>query len=342
MSTASRALNCSNSVSEATRKRVMKVAEELNYRSGVERVKRGPNETCSLGAVFPGVGDGFYVEVLNGMIREANLNGVHLIVAFGHGPADEIRLIQEEMRKHNVDGLVVMNVDLPKRFVAWLKQYPMPVVIVDQPCAAKGISSVAMDNRSGAREAMKHLLVDHKYRDIWVLGGPEGTFDSIRRLHGCRLAFEDVGLVWDESCVYTGDFLESGGYQATYEKLMESNGDKPEAIFALNDYMALGAVACLMDMGLKVPEDVAVIGFDDIKLARVIDLTTVQVPASEMGSYAVQQLLNQVEGHANRDEDAVVLPTRLMVRKSCGCHHDDAGMLSMLACRDMDDCAVQM
>jgi DNA-binding LacI/PurR family transcriptional regulator/signal transduction histidine kinase/ActR/RegA family two-component response regulator len=221
----------------------------------------------------------------------------------------------------NVDGLVIQGslgqfVGPEERRDFYKHFRPLPMVNVSIP--VEGVPSVLVDNEQGTRDALLHLIEVHGYRRIAFIQGPEGNQEAEQRYRVYREALADHGLAFDPDLVAPGIFEPSSGIEAVRLLCDERKADF-EALVASNDYAALGALQELRARGIRVPHDVAVVGFDDIEEARACTpaLTTVQQPMYDLGWRAVEMLLAQLRGESVPEE--VLLPTRLVVRRSCGC-----------------------
>jgi LacI family transcriptional regulator len=214
-----------------------------------------------------------------------------------------------------VDGLIVMSPALePRAIVAGLPRR-LPLVLLNCEEGSDGLDSVNVDNYGGAREMVQHL-VGLGHRRVAIIGGASDNYDARERLRGYRDAVEARGGVTSEELLVEGDFTESSGHKAAREIL--GLDPRPTAIFAANDSMAIGALSALREAGVTVPEEMAVAGFDDIPIARYVSppLSSVHVPIRGLGVRAVERLLLAM---ADGEEKArEVLPTRLVVRESCG------------------------
>lgn len=303
-------MNNSPLVREEVRQKVMQAAAELNYvPSHAARTLAGRKQN-TVGVIFPDIDSGFYAEVLRGMDQAMVREGFHLLVAFSHGEQDEEQLLRRFALEGRVDAVVLMNLLLEERIVADVAKCGTPLVLIDREAA--GLDAVMIDNVDGASAAMEHLL-SHGYQRIALISGPEASFDARQRLEGCRKALAKHGGKLDERLVASGAFREEGGKAAMETLLLQ----KPDAVVACNDAMALGAMETLRAHGLRVPEDVAVIGFDDIPVARHVGLTTVHVPLLEIGHRAAEAALRRIGG--SRKTKRQMIPAQLVVRASCGC-----------------------
>lgn len=310
--TVSRVVNGSPLVHERTRRKVLAAIEELGYRPSRAARTLARQQTDTLGVIFPEIESGFYTEVLRGIDDVAADHAFHLMTAFSHGRDDEQELVNRFLRESMVDGLILLNLVLPNEFVRRAGQGGLPVVLVDRPVAGANLFSVSLDNAAGAEAALTHLY-DEGYRSVAIVTGPDDSYDAEQRLHGCRQAAQRAGTPWSEELVWPAEFTEASG-RKVMEDWLEKKGAPPEAVFAHNDDMAVGIWAVLKEHGYGVPEDVALVGFDDIHLARHLGLSTVRVPMREMGRAAAEAAIHQVQsGEATKQR---VLDVELVVRAS--------------------------
>jgi len=312
-STASRALNGKGRMRPETRARVLRAAKELGYRPNVHAKGLATKVTGCIGVVIAArhlpVERSFYSLVLEAMESTLAREGYHVVFS----------VLREEAppkcaQEGRVDGLALLGTDIGPELVLPL-QGELPVVLVDN--ALPGVDSVLPDSLGGARAAVEHLLA-HGYREIAFIAETLADPSFARRRDGYRQALEAHGLPYREELV-----VEGGRRPESWRVAMERLFDLekfPEAIFAANDSMAIGAMRTLHDRGIAVPGDVAVVGFDDGDLAPYVapPLTSVFVPRWEMGEVAARRLLELVRGEGPRARQ-VVLATELVVRRSCGC-----------------------
>ncbi len=314
--TVSRVLNGSDKVRQDTRDRVLRAIHDLGYTRNYAARALARQRTDTLGVIFPNIDSGFFSEVLKGIHEVASLADFHLMVAFSRSTTDEPDLVGEYLQGGRVDGLILMNLDMPEGFVRDTTRQRLPIVLVDRPVSGAEVATVSLDNIAGACDAVSHLL-GHGYRRIAVIKGPDGTFDSEQRWIGCQRAFAQAGMAVDPELVWDGDFHKRSGYERV--KMWLSAGKAlPDAIFALNDAMAIGAMEALREFGLSAPQDVAIVGFDDIEAAPLLGLSTVRSPMREMGREAARaliELLRSGETRTNR-----VLTTCFVARGTCGRH----------------------
>lgn len=310
VATVSRALNGSEKVSAATRRKVLDAAYQLGYRPSFAARSLAKQKSDLIGAIFPRMATGFFADVLCGLDAGVKAGGYHLLTAFSHGDEDEQNLAERFVQQRLVGGLILMNFRLEDRFIAHLAESDIPVVALDGP--ARDVSSVSIDNPSGMRQLLSHVA-DFGHRRVVVLQGNANAFDSRQRLESCLAMAAELGLEIPSDWLLTGGFSEDGGHAAVTGLL--ARGARPTAIVAFNDLMALGAIRACREAGLQVPTDVSVTGFDDIELAAPFQLTTVRVPMFELGRLAGEAAVSHLEG-AREPINRVVAP-QLIVRGTC-------------------------
>ncbi|NQU41160.1 MAG: LacI family DNA-binding transcriptional regulator [Lentisphaerae bacterium] len=317
MSTAtiSRVLNDSPLVTEPTRRRVLKAVEALAYRPSHAARTLARRCTDTLGVVFPRIGSGFYTEILQGIDEIAAAHGFHLVTAFAHGLRDEKELMTQFMRGDRVDAAILLNLDFRDPSLFQLGTQHVPVVLIDEPIPGADLSVVEIDNRGGAEAAMMHLL-GHGYRDIAVIAGPPGNYDSDARLESCLTVANRIGVTIPEERLFFGNFTSESG-ETIAQQWFDEGRPIPRAILALNDVMALGVMETLRAHGLRVPEDVALAGMDDCEAASYVGLTTVHVPIRDMGREACRIAVAHIKGALTVEKR--VMPTQLITRRTCGC-----------------------
>jgi LacI family transcriptional regulator len=315
VATVSRVLNGSGPVSEKTQRLIREVAGRMRYvpHSGARSLITSRTQT--LGVLLPDLYGEFFSEVIRGMDDTAQRNGFHLLISRAYADRHGIETAIRAMRGR-VDGVVVMSPDLDAESLLNLPS-TIPVVLLCSVSRGNEIDSLTIQNCRGAREMVAHL-VSLGHKRIAIIKGSPRNYDAAERLRGYRFALREAGITPDASLELVGDFTEAGGYAAAMELL--SMRDRPTAIFAANDSMAIGALSALRESGVAVPEEMAVAGFDDIPLARYMDppLSSVHVPICELGARAVELLLHGIthkNDHARRRER---VSTKLVIRRSTG------------------------
>jgi len=314
VATVSRVFNESGLVSEDTRRHVRAVAERLRYwPNGVAR-SLITNRTHALGVLLPDLYGEFFSEVIRGLDLTARERGLHLLLSSSHSDHDGLVAALRSMRGR-VDGMILMAPEIDGVECLEKSASSMPIVLLDPAIAADGFDTISVGNADGARAVVLHLI-GLGHRRIATVTGPLGNIDARQRLEGWRTALAEAGIAPEDELEVAGDFTEPSGYDAVARMLRLD--PRPTAVFAANDYMAVGVIGALSDAGVRVPEDVAVAGFDDIALARYLNpsLTTVHVDAFRLGQRAVQLLAGRDEPEGPPRHET--LETTLIVRASCG------------------------
>lgn len=313
ISTTSYALNNSSRVSEKTKARILKVAQELDFHPNGTARNLKMQKTNTIGFFVNDLGGPFYSELIQGVQEIASSNGYDLIICGNYGQNDST--VNKFLMGRRVDGAIILAPGISDDILLKVAKSNFPIIVLDRDLKAECIYSVLIDNEKGAYEAVNHL-VGQGYHHILYLSGPDDSYDNKKRFYGYLRTLEANSIVYDEKWYIKGKFTEQSGYNAV-TKLIET-GNIPEAIFSANDEMAIGAIRALENKGYKVPEDVAIVGFDDIRLSSYIQpkLTTVKHPKYELGILASHMLFRALKGE--EVIQSVVLSTDLVIRESCG------------------------
>jgi LacI family transcriptional regulator len=312
VATVSRVLNSAAIVRDDTARRVAEAAAALRYVPHVGARSLSTRRTNTVGVLLPDLHGEFFSEVIRGIDAAARQSGYHLLVSGSHSNWEDMAAVLAATCGR-VDGIIVMSPDLDGGALQAHLPHGLPAVLLNCP-SADG-PSITIDNRRGSAAMVRHL-VELGHRRIAFIRGPERNADAQERLHGYRATLARLGL-GDDAFELAGDFTERGGYAAALAAIEVPA--PPTAIFAANDAMAIGALCALREAGVEVPGDVAVVGFDDIPIARYLapPLTSVAVDIAAFGSRALQLLL-KVLNNGKHAEQRETIPTRLVVRQSCG------------------------
>jgi len=310
----SRALNGRENVTEETRRRVMEAAARLRYRPNDAARSLITRRTRSIGAVLPELHGEFFCELIGGVDAAARAAGLHLLVSCSHGDADEAAAALRALQGR-VDGLLVMSPHVDAAFLEHTLPARLPAVMLNAPRVESRFPILNVDDHGGALAMTRHLLA-LGHRRIAMIGGPRGRFDADERRRGFLDALAQTGDGLDP-VLLDGDHSERSGYEAG--RRLAAARDRPDAVFAANDMMAIGCLLAFADAGIAVPSQVAVAGFDDVPIARYVtpQLTTVRVRIADLGRAALVRLVAEIE----ETPDATapdLLPCELVVRASCG------------------------
>ena len=303
----SRALNGLESVTVETRNRIRTVADRMGYVPHAGARSLSLSRTNVIGVVLPDLHGGFFSELVRGMDRATAARGYQMLYSTMHADPDLARHAILAMHGR-VDGLIMMAPQLSVDRLAALLPRTTPAVLINSVDVTDR-DGFKVDNRGGAAAMVGHLL-EAGSRHLVHIAGPVGNIDAQERAEGVAAAVAASA----RSIVVTtieGDFQEESGAAAVRRLIAE--GHRFDALFAANDGMALGALAALRDVGYAVPQDVMVAGFDDVPLARYVDLTTMHVPLDELGSRAVDRLIGRLADRLGDAERMEIVP-RLIVR----------------------------
>jgi LacI family transcriptional regulator len=316
VATVSRVFNHTSVVSEATRTRVLRIAARLNYWPHGAARSLITNRTHAIGVLLPDLFGEFFSEIIHGIDHTARKAGYHLLVSSSHADSGEMVAAMRVMRGR-IDGLIVMAPEGDGHDVIQAAGADCPLVVIDSGPGAPGMHSLSIANHDGARSVVSHLL-QLGHRRIAMVCGPPRNLDAVERREGFRQALREARVRTDPELEVPGDFSETSGYDAVAALLALT--PRPSAVFAANDYMAIGVMGALSDAGLRVPQDMAVVGFDDIVMARYLNppLTTVHVDAYRLGTRAAELIMDTSGASGENTAVHEVLPTTLVIRGSCG------------------------
>jgi len=316
ISTVSRVLNDTAPVDPETAERVRIVIAELNYTPHAAARTLASRRTNTIGLLLPNIGGEFYTPLLRGIEAVASEAGYDLLIHSTHTPAGNTS--RRPLGEHNTDGLLVFTEAVDDAELIRLNRTGFPVVLLHDS-APKGlkIPSVTVENRKGTQKMVEHLIDVHGCKKILFLQGPRGNEDSEEREKGYRQALESRSMAYDPRLVAMGGF-EPNQARLVIEQFLERRMTF-DAIFTGDDDNAVGVIQALQEAGWKIPQDVAVAGFDDSLFARILTppLTTVRAPIEQVGQEGVRQLIRLI--HGEEPEARVTLAVELIIRQSCGC-----------------------
>ncbi len=301
---ASYALNHTGTIAEATRQRVLKAAEELNYHPNAFARHLKKIKTRTIGVFISRFGGSFYEEILEGIHEVVLETDYELIVCPESKPAHRILMYRQ------VDGAIVFDSKIPSNTILKLAAPAFPIVVLDRLLDHDFIFPLLLDNARGVREAFQHLY-QQGLRRIAFVAGAQDSLDNAERMHTFLAEARQHGLTVP---VFQGNFTEVSGYEAGQSILQED--PLPEAVFCANDQMAMGLLRAMRERGLAAPDDIAVIGFDDIPLARYMQpsLSTVGASRVQWGATAIRQLIEFLENGTPFLSQRI--PTRFIPRAS--------------------------
>lgn len=315
--TVSRYINNSASVSEKNSKIIRAIIEDLNYVPNVAAQILASNKTMTLGLVFPSLTSSFFGALLRGIETRACKEGYSLLIHSTDIPSKGARA-RRVIGEHNTDGIIVFSDSLDEDELVRLTDIGFPIVLIYQSSPAHlNLPLVTIENKDGVYKLISHLIEVHNYQKIAFLRGPEMHENARFREAGYRKALLDHKIPYTPELVENGEFNTEMARQGV-RRLLDKN-IKFDAIFAGDDDAASGCMMELREAGLRIPEDVAVVGFDDQSIAMHLSpaLTTVRSPIEVVGYQATDKLISLIGGKTI--ETQTILSTELIIRQSCGC-----------------------
>ncbi len=316
-STVSRVINDDIKVKEETRRKVQTVLNSYNFQPNLAARGLASGRTNVIGVVIPaGVStiftDPYFPQLLQGISAVCNTREYSVMLWLAE-PEYERRMVTRILHNGLVDGVVVASIPMNDPIVSSLVESKMPFILIGRH-PTLDVNSLDVDNVLSGRKATLHL-VRLGYKRIATITGPQAQVAGFDRYQGYLRALQDSGYPIRPELIIEGDFTEESGY-VSMQRLLKF---KPDAVFVASDSMAYGAMRALREANLHIPEDVAVVGFDDIPTSAktIPPLSTIRQPVQQMGSKAVDMLINIIQT-GTKTTQKVVMDTELVVRDSCG------------------------
>lgn len=318
-STVSRVINDHPNVSEKARARVLNVISKTGFLPNMAARSLASQRSYILGLVIPRsthtfFTDPYFPRLTEGIAQACNSHGYTLSLFLFHTLEDEQKLFPRLCRRGLVDGTIIQSTDGADDMFQQLSQSDVPFVVAGRPPHIEGASYVDVDNVNGAYTAARHLAL-LGYKRIGYVAAPYNTTTGMDRLEGYKKALQESGLPFDPTLAAESDFTERGGYYSA-QKLLHQ---RPDALFVASDTMAIGAMRAIREAGLRVPHDIAVVGFDDLPPASQSTpaLTTIRQPIRRLGVKLVETLLDIID-NGPLPPRRVIFGTELIIRDSCG------------------------
>lgn len=317
IATVSRALNNDKRVTDETRNLIHSIAEELNYKPNILARNFVRKKSNIIGLILPDIFDEFFTEIIKGVDEVTFQHGVYTMVASSH----KFRSLEESLasllRNGLVGGLILLIPSLSKEIKSILDQTKMPFVLISGGVHSSIYDVVSIDNYQGAYDMTNYLIKKRGYTKIAHITGPKDNDDSKLREKGFIDACSENQITVRKNFLVRGDFTRESGIKLGMDLLSLKNG--PQVIFAANDMMALGCYDAAQKKGLSIPEDIAVVGFDDIFVSQYLNpsLTTVRVQIEEVGKSAATLLMSRMYDDSKKPGERVKINTELVIRESC-------------------------
>jgi DNA-binding LacI/PurR family transcriptional regulator len=315
--TVSRVLNKHPYVTEDVRRRVLEAVRALGYQPNRAARRLRANSSDILGLIIPDIQNPFFLSVVRGIEDTAYLHGMNVILCNTDDNPDRQEVYLRVLQAEQAAGLLVVPTlpnDGPR--LASVREAGMPIVLMDRETEGFEADIVKCDNVHGAYLGTKHLLTQG-YRRVAIIAGTQSLTPGLERLQGSLAALAEHGIKTDHNLIKVGNFRIDGGYELAQE-LMASEMP-PDAVFACNNMMTLGALRALHELGIHIPDQVALVGFDDMPWADDLlpPLTTVAQPGYELGQQAMDLMLKRITQPGSPFRKVLLQP-KLKVRQSCG------------------------
>ncbi|MBR0614056.1 catabolite control protein A [Bacillus safensis] len=315
MATVSRVVNGNPNVKPTTRKKVLEAIDRLGYRPNAVARGLASKKTTTVGVIIPDISSIFYSELARGIEDIATMYKYNIILSNSDQNTDKELHLLNTMLGKQVDGIVFMGGNITDVHVEEFKRSPVPIVLAASVEEQAQTPSVNINYEQAIYDSVQ-LLVEKGHKRIAFVSGPMSEpINSMRKLAGYKRALEEAGIAFDDALVAEGDYSYDSGIEALAHLLEQS--DKPTAVIAATDEMALGVIHGAQDRGVSIPEDLEVIGFDNTRLSLMVrpQLTTVVQPTYDIGAVAMR-LLTKLMNKEQVDDQIVELPHRIEERQS--------------------------
>jgi DNA-binding LacI/PurR family transcriptional regulator len=319
--TVSRALNNKPNVDKKTREKILVAAKKLGYTPNHIARSLTLRKTNTIGVVVPEIAHSFFPEVIRGIEDASYAANYHLILT--HSAEDYTREQDaiQTLESKRVDGMLISTAQTVTDHSTYqdIIRLGIPIVFFDRVVHNIGATCVSIDDEDCCARVTEHLI-GHGYKTIAHLSGPSSVSIGKERLAGYRKALERNGIKFRPELVIQSGFHEKGGYNAMERLLQLPVRERPDAVVAVNDPAAFGAMKAMQEHKIRIPQDIAIVGMSDDIRAELASspLTTIRQPAYEIGRLAAEALIQEIEGKAKPGRK-IVVQTELAIRKSCGC-----------------------
>lgn len=313
LSTVSRVLNGKASVNKVLRERVEKAVEELNYRPNSVARSLANSRTDSIGVLVPELNAPFFGDLMQAVESTLRAADKHVIITVGRNCLETEKDAVEFLISRNCDALIMHAEALSDEYLLQLNQSKLPIALVNRQVEGLSEACTTLDNERGGYLATRHLL-ELGHKNIAYISGPIEKRDAKLRLEGHNRALSEAGVSANSELIFEGNYTEEDGKLGLLELMAR---DQPfTALVCANDWMASGAISCARDLGMSLPHDLSIVGFDDVVFAHHVfpRLTTVSNPVANMAEMSAKYILNKVYGQAN-DVQLSFEPT-LILRES--------------------------
>ena len=317
IATVSRALNDDVRVTDETKAKVLRISNELNYKPNLIARNFVKRTSYAIGLILPDISDEFFTDIIRGVDEITYKNGYYTMVASSHKHRTLADSITTFSQTGLVGGVILLMSAMTDDLINILNHTTIPVVIIGGGKQKHDFDIVSIDNYQGAFNATEYLIKKKKFKKIAHITGPAENYDSFLRKKGFIDACKKNGISINKSFIVDGNYTIDSGYHAFIQ--LYGLPEKPQAIFAANDMMALGCYDAANYFNVKIPDDIGLIGFDDIFMSKYINpsLTTVRVQIEEVGKVAAKLLIERLNNSNGKSHSSIKIPTELIIRNSC-------------------------
>jgi LacI family transcriptional regulator len=319
-STVSRVINNQPNVRKDVREKVMDAIHKTGFHPHAAARALASQHSSTIGLILPHsvslfFADPYFAHITKGIAQACNQHDYTLALFLVGSKEDEESIFPRVSRKGLLDGVLVQSGHHGDQYIiGQLIDQHMPMVVLGRPFRSDNVTYIDIDNVHASYQAVNHLIQLGRKR-IGTITGPKASAVGLDRLEGYRKALLEKGMQVEDDLIVEGEFTEASGYSAMQMLVLA----KPDAIFAASDAMAIGAIRATRELGIRVPEDIAFVGFDDLPIATLsnIQLTTVRQPVVEFGIRAVEALIDQIENNGKKPY-RIIMETELVIRESSG------------------------
>ncbi|WP_273323241.1 LacI family DNA-binding transcriptional regulator [Vallitalea guaymasensis] len=314
--TVSRALNDSPLISDKTKDRIKKIAKDNNYIPNYSAKSLKLDKSYNIGvflSALEGTSPSFFYSSIKGVNRLMKERNYNLVVK----AIDDLNGDYSIVNSKHYDGILVVSQKIQDdEFIKYIGALNIPVVVLNRKINIEGTTCVYSEDRDGAYQAVKYLT-NQGHKRIGLIKGKEGFLNSSERLEGYKLAMNEALLTVDKKLIASGKFDVISGYKGM-NKILDNNTELPTAMFCSNDEMAFGAIKAIIEKGLRVPEDISVVGFDDIEMCKYItpELTTVRREISKIAYSGTEILFDMLDNNSNKEFYHTKVDCKLKIRQS--------------------------
>ncbi len=317
IATVSRALNNDIRVTDETKEKVLQISNELNYKPNLVARNFVKKTSYAIGLILPDISDEFFTDIIRGVDEITYKNGYYTMVASSHKHRTLADSITTFTQTGLIGGVILLMSTMTNELKNILDQAKVPVVLIGAGKQEHDFDIITIDNYQGAFNATEYLIKKKKFKKIAHITGPSENYDAFLRKKGFIDACKKNGVSINKSFIVDGNFTIDSGYHGFIQ--LYGLPEKPEAIFAANDMMALGCYDAANYFNVKIPDDISLIGFDDIFISKYINpsLTTVRVQIEEVGKAAATLLIERLKNSNGKSHSLLKIPTELIIRNSC-------------------------